>query len=169
MKTLGPRRRNRRTACAGALGRNKSSERLIADRRIDDRRPLSDEKREPRLAGRATRPVPFGFRLMTIAIVSGRYRFCLRAAARLFDFRGSLARNCGKSDRAGESQAEQESKHSSHRGIVCTFGGSGSTNVCDAPDNERLRGITEMKKIRESQCRTQALFFHSPNRSRRIE
>jgi hypothetical protein len=116
----GARRWNRRRLRAAVLGRNVSSKSFVTDRRINERRGEADEKGTAKGAESTAFLILVRFRRVPVAIVSRRFRFRFRAAARLLGLRdgsGSPGRNGGGRDRAGDEQAEQESQRSrSHHG-----------------------------------------------------
>ena len=152
----GARWRNRRTLRTAALGRNVSGESFVADRRINERSRRGGEEREADRAGRATLFVLVGLRRVMIAIVSHRFRFHLRAAARLFRLGNrSLARDRSESDGAGKEQAKQESQHCSHHGLVYHQAHTGINLGWKC----RLRRSTA-----STQLRTTSLFSQKKNR-----
>jgi hypothetical protein len=99
------------------LGRNVSGKSFVADGRINEGRRRRDDRCETERARGATLLVRVRLRRVPVAFVPERFRFHLRAAIRLLEFRNDrLPRDCREANRAGEEQAEQESKRCSHHG-----------------------------------------------------
>lgn len=97
------------------LGRNVSGESFVADRRINERRRGVGEHRETKSAEGAALLVLVRLWSVAVALGRGGFHFHFRAAARFLDFRYErFPRDHGESDRAGEEQAEQKSRHGSH-------------------------------------------------------
>ena len=100
---------------ASLLGRNISRKSCVAARCINERCRRIDNGGETKRAGGAAFLVGIGFGRMTIAFVTGGFRFHFRAAIGFLDFRlDGLPGNSRERERTGNDETKQESKSPSH-------------------------------------------------------